>query len=169
MSDVIVLDNFLPESEFLRINKKFCDMDHYDPEKLPWFPGLTLKESDKLSHSICDRKDNIHFVHQFIPDLPLIEKINIKSCVRIKANLTMRTSEIVKHGFHVDDIDAEFFKEYKISIFYVNSNDGYTEFEDGTKIESVSNRLVTFPNNMKHRGTTCTNKPFRIVINFNYF
>ena len=184
MSDVIVLDNFLPESEFLKINKKFCDMDHYDPEKLPWFPGLTLKESDKLSHSICDRKDNIHFVHQFIPDLPLIEKshslflpllepliekINIKSCVRIKANLTIRTSEIVKHGFHVDDIDAEFFKDYKVSIFYVNSNDGYTEFEDGSRVESIANRLVTFPAYLPHTGTTCTDEPFRVVINFNYF
>ena len=61
------------------------------------------------------------------------------------------------------------FKDYKVSIFYVNSNDGYTEFEDGTRIESVENRLVTFPANMLHTGTTCTNKPFRIVINFNYF
>ena len=50
----------------------------------------------------------------------------------------------------------------------MNTNDGYTLFEDGTKVESVMNRLVTFPYTMKHAGTTCTNSPFRMVINFNY-
>ena len=179
MSDVIVLDNFLPASEFLKINKKLCDMDHYDPEKLPWFPGLTLKESDKLSHSICDRKDNIHFVHQFIPDLPLIEKshsiflpllepliekINIKSCVRIKANLFPKTAEIEEHGYNVD-----FPFECTTSIFYLNTNNGYTKFEDGTVVKSIANRLLTFPTLCKHTSSSCTDVAARVNINFNYF
>ena len=42
-------------------------------------------------------------------------------------------------------------------------------FEDGTKVESVGNRLLTFPANMKHMGTSCTDQQFRIVINFNYY
>ena len=106
----------------------------------------------------------------FLPLLdPLVEEIKIKSCTRIKANLTMRTHEIVRHGFHSDDNDAVYFQDYKVSIFYVNSNDGYTEFEDGSKVESVANRLVTFPAFLRHTGTTCTDQPFRVVINFNYF
>jgi len=52
---------------------------------------------------------------------------------------------------------------------YVNTNNGYTKFEDGTKVESVANRLVTFPANMKHKGTSCTDEKIRVVINFNYF
>ena len=56
----------------------------------------------------------------------------------------------------------------RTSILYMNTNDGYTLFEDGTKVESVMNRLITFPYNMKHAGTTCTDVPFRMVINFNY-
>ena len=55
------------------------------------------------------------------------------------------------------------------SIYYVNSNDGYTEFKDGTIIESVENRLVIFPSDMRHTGTTCTNAKNRIVVNINYF
>jgi len=50
----------------------------------------------------------------------------------------------------------------------MNTCDGYTLFEDGTKIESIANRLVTFPNGMKHTGTSTTNASFRMVINFNY-
>ena len=50
----------------------------------------------------------------------------------------------------------------------MNTNNGYTKFEDGTKVESVANRLVTFPASMMHTGTSCTDKKIRIVINFNY-
>ena len=95
-------------------------------------------------------------------------KIDPKCLLRVKANLQMRTTEIRENGFHWD-YPVDKFVGAKTSIFYINSNDGYTEFKDGTRIESVANRLVTFPLHMEHRGTTCTDKPFRLVINFNYF
>ena len=50
----------------------------------------------------------------------------------------------------------------------MNTNNGYTEFEDGTVVKSIENRMVVFPANMKHRGTSCTNKKVRVIINFNY-
>ena len=31
------------------------------------------------------------------------------------------------------------------------------------------NRLVIFPANVKHTGTTCTDKDERIVLNINYY
>ena len=39
----------------------------------------------------------------------------------------------------------------------------------GTKVESIANRMITFPSNMKHTGTSCTDEKIRVVINFNYF
>ena len=42
------------------------------------------------------------------------------------------------------------------------------KFEDGTKVPSVANTFVTFPSDIKHTGTTCTDQKFRSVINFNY-
>ena len=60
-------------------------------------------------------------------------------------------------------------KQWTTSILYVNTNNGYTKFEDGTIVESVANRLVSFPSNMKHTGTSCTDEKTRVVINFNYF
>ena len=101
--------------------------------------------------------------------IPLFfSKIKSSSILRIKANLQLKTNEIETSPFHTDYPLVDEFDGLKTSIFYINSNDGYTEFEDGTKVESVANRLVTFPHHMKHRGTTCTNQPFRLVINFNY-
>ena len=85
---------------------------------------------------------------------------------RIKANLLIRTPEIVENKFHTDIQPAK--KSFTTSIFYVNTNNGYTKFKDGTKVDSLANRLVTFPVNTKHTGSTCTDQTVRIVINLLY-
>ena len=84
--------------------------------------------------------------------------------MRIKANVHARTHKIIEHGLHIDFQHPEM----ETAIYYVNTNNGYTMFENGTKVESVANRLVVFPTEMFHSGTTCTDEPRRVVINFNY-
>jgi hypothetical protein len=54
------------------------------------------------------------------------------------------------------------------AIFYLNTCDGYTIFNDGDKIYSVENTLIIFPGRLLHCGTTCTNENRRLVININY-
>ena len=128
------------------------------------------------------QKNKFMFVHTTyadgVPRSPFLEKLNTiiqiiqpMSLWRIKANLLTRTPTIVENEFHVDigSLSEEKLKQWTTSIFYVNTNNGYTKFKDGTKVESVANRMVTFPANMKHTGTTCTDEKTRIVINFNYF
>ena len=101
----------------------------------------------------------------------IIDIINPIAVIRIKANLLTKTPNIIENEFHIDlnDLSEEKLKQVTTSIFYVNTNNGYTKFEDGTKVESVANRLVIFPANMKHTGTSCTDEKIRVVINFNYF
>ena len=72
-------------------------------------------------------------------------------------------------GFHQDVSERRLLEsEPKTAIFYINTNDGYTVFEDGTKINSVANRICIFPHWMKHSGTTCTNTNRRIALNLNF-
>ena len=112
-------------------------------------------------------KNKFQFIHMFYvdyaPQSPFYEKLysifNIIQAIimwRIKANLLTKTPTIVENEFHVDinDISKEKLKQLTTSIFYINTNNGYTKFEDGTKVESVANRLITFPANMKHTGTS---------------
>ena len=108
----------------------------------------------------------------------IINKIAPISLFRIKANLRTRTTNIEESGYHMDMgfvpgvTDKKLHEKIKYwttSIFYVNTNNGYTKFKDGTIVESVANRLITFPGNIDHAGTTCTDQKKRIVINFNYF
>jgi hypothetical protein len=119
-------------------------------------------------------------ISSFIEQLnPILEILNPVSLWRIKANLLTKTPTIVENEFHhdIDSFDDENRKtifpkkleQWTTSIFYVNSNNGYTKFEDGTKVESVANRMATFPANLKHTGTSCTEKKTRVVVNFNYF
>jgi hypothetical protein len=94
-----------------------------------------------------------------------IDALNMKHIVKAKANSTIRTNSIIRYGFHTD-VNLP---DCKTSIFYMNTNDGFTEFENGDRIESIANRMITFDSSLKHTGTSCTNKKRRIVLNFNYF
>jgi len=53
-------------------------------------------------------------------------------------------------------------------IYYINDNNGYTKLESGEVIQSKANRLLTFPANVRHLGSTCTDEKSRVLINLNY-
>ena len=162
-------DNFLEQNIFDKLQNYILGKD------FAWYFNSIIVYAEETS-------DRFQFTHHFyfdpfpksdILDLlnPIFDIIKPISLWRIKANLQTRTSTIIKNEFHVDmnDIPEEKVKQWTTSIFYINTNNGYTEFEDGTKVESIANRFVTFPANMKHRGTSCTDEKTRVVINFNYF
>ena len=163
------LDNFKKITDLILGNKSF---------QIPWYWNPLIDYDNEIENPV-----KFQFIHIFYDNSPLyvspyMEPLNSildilqpVSVYRIKANLLTKTSNIIENKFHIDmnDIPDEKIKQWTTSIFYVNTNDGYTEFEDGTKVESVANRMVTFPTNLKHRGTSCTNEKRRVAINFNYF
>ena len=162
-----IYDDFLPKDGFSYLE------NYIFSKKFPWYYASVLGEGpDRL----CDELDDMQFINMMYLDFmpqgnefhiiePIIRspKLRVTSLFRVKANINPRTQEIIKHGFH---LDLPF--NQTTAIYYVNSNNGYTEFEDGTKVESVANRLVKFDSNIRHTGTTCTDSKIRCVINFNY-
>ena len=94
-------------------------------------------------------------------------QLEVYSLQRVKINLQERQEKIIEHGMHIDYNDAP--ENALTSILYINTNNGYTKFETGEKVESVENRLVTFPNSLKHTGTTnsCDEK-YRCVMNIDW-
>ena len=165
-----IKDNFLPIREFERMHS----------ELMAWnFPWYTSKIVNDTEHN---RNNNFQFTHLFYERYsPVDETVNILQPVlqiiqpiaifKIKANMMPNQNAIIEHGFHHDVTDSEFhpIKDHmKTSILYMNTNNGYTKFEDGTIIESVANRFVTFPNHTEHTGTTTSDSDYRLVINFNY-
>jgi hypothetical protein len=156
-----IINNFLKEKDFLNINKVMTN------NTFPWFItwGINYKHENnyQFSHNFYDN----YIFNSYYSSLlePFLLILNPKAILRIKANLLIKTEKIIKHGFHVDN-EA---RNCKTAIFYINTNNGFTEFEDGTISNSEENKLVIFDSNIKHSGTTCTDKDFRVVLNFNYF
>jgi len=187
MNKIKIEDNFLGQEKFDEIQ---CIVNPTPPTTtIPWFfrykyysdhfnptyvEPVNLKDEDEL--------DQFQFTHTFYddgaPQSPYMERLNCfldllqpVAIFRIRGNLLTRLPNIVENTFHTDMsfLLEERLEQWTTSIFYVNTNNGYTVFEDGTKVESVANRMLTFPANLKHTGTTCTDQQIRIVINFNYY
>ncbi len=153
-----VIDNFLSEDEFKDLR------DYISSTSFPWYFGLVTTDS-KIAQ----------FVHTFYSnDTPtstwphvkfLRARLNMASLVRIKVNLNPKTENLIVHkdAFHID------YPDITTAVYYLNTCDGYTLFEDGPKVNSVENRIVIFDSNMRHTGTSCTNESGRLVMNINYF
>ena len=58
--------------------------------------------------------------------------------------------------------------KHKGVLYSLNTCDGYTIFEDGTKVKSVANRALLFDPSIPHCSTTCTNAWYRSNIILNY-
>jgi hypothetical protein len=84
--------------------------------------------------------------------------------VRARALLYTNQGKQIVHEKHTD-----YYFPHKTIVFYMNTNNGYTEFEDGTKVESVENRIVFFDGSIPHNSSTCTDQKARAVISINYF
>ncbi len=103
--------------------------------------------------------------------IPIFNKLKVKALIKVKANYLWKTDKIIEHGFHTDT--AQHIKDHeanwKTAVYYINTNNGYTKFENGKKIKSKANKLVFFPASVRHTGSTCTDKDERIVLNINYY
>ena len=95
--------------------------------------------------------------------VPVLKKLDARKLIRVKANLYPNTEELHEHEFHTD---FEF--PHMGAILYINTCNGYTKFEDGTKIASIANRVVLFDASVPHCSTTTTDQTARFNINFNW-
>ena len=155
-----IIDNFLPEEEFNSIQSFMMGGE------FRWFyvHGRTTSDdgSFHMTHifyqpQVGPNSEHINIWNTFM------NKVESKKCERIKANLTFKTPTIESADYHMD------YEDRTTAIFYITTNNGYTEFENGVRVKSVANRVCIFDSNLKHRGTTHTEgDQQRIVVNFNY-
>ena len=161
-------DDFLSENDLNSI------IERVTGPRFPWYLGTVVpKELFKenllynfqFGHILFNDETGNVSSGEFNYFTPLLLKLNIKVLYRMKINLNPIASKIMEHGYHVDN----HIENCKTSIFYLNTNNGYTKFEEtGEKIKSVKNRLITFKTSKRHTGTTCTDASQRLVLNINY-
>jgi hypothetical protein len=139
--------------------------------EFPWYynNGIVDKGTDEETSNL-----DFQFTHRFYEGTivsnyyemltPLLNMLEYKALIRVKANLTTITPEHYCTGMHTDQPF-----QCKTALYYVNTNNGWTEFENGAKIDSIANRLVIFDTLTNHTGYTCTDSSVRCLININYF
>ena len=161
-----VIDDYLLTPDFYTLKASLLapEFDWHFCPKIIEGPVLDLPEPTyQLVHIFY--LDNAPYSDKLSILNPLFRRLPINSLVRIKANLNPQVFKQEPTGFHCDFDNMN----STTAIFYLNTNNGYTLFEDGSKIESVENRLVLFPTSFKHSGVGCTDSPYRLVVNINYF
>ena len=189
MNQFRIEDDFLSTENFEELRYYMGLGDHDEHGGRPEFAWIfnehpTWTTNDDRYKKTDPGKDVMQFSHvcymnhnvrsNFFDRLwSIMEKLNPIAIWRIKANLIPRTNTITNTGWHLDignlENSPEKLGQWTNSIFYINTCNGYTKFEDGRTVESVANRLLTFPSDITHTGTSCTDEKARIVINFNYF
>ena len=172
-SKIKVVDNFLPDDQFKDISEGMLG------NFFPWFwqkhsHGYKLEDGTfiednipQLTHCFSDNGNIFSEYFKYFENSSLFNKLNTTSISRFKANCNYRTSEQTVGWYHTDYTDERKDK-LTTSIFYINTNNGGTKFEDDTFVNSVSNRMVTFDCSLKHAPVSCTDSNRRIVININY-
>ena len=163
MREILVKDNYLDIEDFEVIR------DTMSTDMFPWFFN-----EEKIYKVTENNLFNYQFTHTFYHEderkshhfnilHPLLEKMEPKKLIRIKANLNPISHKLIEFESHID-------QEYECNgaIYYINGNNGYTRFGD-EKIQSKENRIVFFGAEMIRTGTNSTDCKNRMVINFNYF
>ena len=176
-SKIQIIDDFIDQSCFKLLQKEIMS-PFFD-----WYMADKIREKNWQEFlNTPDDNFNLQFIHVFISYMnqydksnyfpllhPILDILRPVAINRIKVNCLPKTETLQLSGFHTDiDISKVEDSNPKTAIFYINDSNGYTLFEDGTKVKSKENRICIFPYYLKHAGTTCTDRPSRILINFLY-
>ena len=164
-----IIDDFISFDDFKQLQELMWSTD------FPWFYDDCVNVPNdghfQFTHMLYQydspRSNFFNALNPITRQLYL--QTDLYSLIKIKSNLVTRTPTIVEHGYHIDLPDLKEYHNTKTAILYMNTNNGYTKFEDGSIVESVENRLVVFDSRIKHSGSTCTDEKTRVVINFNFF
>lgn len=166
-----IIDNFLDSDKFEYLQHNVMD------ETFPWHYTRSVNiDPDLAPEPIYDYQlfntlyaAPAHQSEQFRIINSVINKINPRILLRAKLNFTPANDRIIEQGMHQDiQVGEDLLDICTTAVLYLNTNNGYTKFENGDTVESVENRFVSFPSKTFHSGSTCTNEQCRIVLNLNY-
>lgn len=160
MENKITIDNVVAPEDFEQLQGHFSS-PHFD-----WYFNSSVVKGNtnafQFVHAVY--VNEVVNYNDLIALQPINNVLQPQSLLRIKANLSTKGNTHNLSGMHIDnDVPGAL-----TAVYYINTNNGYTEFEDGDRVESVENRLVVFPSRLKHSGVNCTDEQRRIVININY-
>ena len=174
--DIIIQDNFLVEEKFVALRDSIYN------KYFPWYFSPKETDGENYKDDFDSESYPGQFVHVVYQDnkinsplyeshfLSILKQLDCDILTRIRINFaSLRFPKPFRAEIHQDIVNViETDSRMTSSILYMNTNNGYTEFKTGKKVESVANRLITFPSKMEHCGVSQTDEQTRILINFGY-
>lgn len=169
--DLMVFDDFLPVADFDVLARLMLETNR----PFGWFLekvmteeyGHDLSQDMQMSHLFYSdalfRPTSDYWVHLS----PAIRLLNPTALLRVKANLQWKVENQTERNFHTD-VPINKCDGIKTAVLYMNTNNGYTKFQDGRRVDSVSNRLAVFDASLYHTGVAATDVDCRVVINFDF-
>ena len=157
-----IIDNYLPKEDLEALqhlivwNKIF-----------PFFLGQGVANGEDINSDFNNwyaahvlyvgSKPTEYFNHVF-------DLLNFKSKIllKLKVNFYPHTNVVYEHAPHVD-----YPFPCRAGLLSLNTCDGFTRLADGTKVDSVANRMLFFEGGELHNSSTTTDSG-RFNININY-
>jgi hypothetical protein len=159
-----IFDDFLNEKDLSELENIICNC------YFPWYFQESQTNSGNggswFSHILYEF--NTPQSEYYQPIINIFNKyIEYITLCRLNVNLLAKNDTSKFSDYHIDleDVKSDIMTT---AIFYLNTNNGATEFKSGEGIDSIKNRLVVFPKNTYHRAVSQTDMDKRIVLNFNY-
>ncbi len=160
MKNIVIKKNHLPKQEFKKLKDLLMNYD------FPWFyASFIANPNDKngfhFFHLLYDN-EKVNSDYYDIVLNPLLKKQKYKKLIRAKCNLYSLREQSIKSDYHIDNSFP-----HKVLLYSVNTNNGYTLFENGQKIQSIENQLIIFDGSMRHCSVSQTDENIRVNININ--
>jgi hypothetical protein len=140
---------YAPDDESIKLNNRFGIPENSPP---PFFTHIFYKGFEVRSP----------YYHSIV--VPILKLLAPRALLRAQMNISITSSEGSFVGWHVDEGTSS---EYTSAVFYLTDNPhSYTILETGEKIDTISNRLVSFDGRTLHNAVW--SEGVRALININY-
>lgn len=156
-----IIENFLNEEKSNFIEKILTSNEfpwYYNPEVIEDGKGFLFYHHLMTENQVCSP-----FFYKIL--LPILN--NFKETINIirRARINCHTQQQIPiyYGLHNDHQES-----HKVLLYYVNTNNGSLNLEDGTKINCKKNRAVIMNGEIKHQIVTQTDTKTRLAINITF-
>ena len=181
------IKNFLPDEEFGSFAMEAMQAPHYTPCDYTTYKEEADGSIDTYGEHLVPRpKHQTMFqafmfsraqLSSFVTDFYVKESrvinliadlLNVKKWWVIRINCTVGQDQPYVGALHTDTDNPYLLENSKTAILYLNTNNGGTQFQDGSIQKSKANTLINFPTNTPHAGVWCTDAKLRYVLNMCY-
>ena len=160
-----VIDNFLQQEYYEHL---------YDLISSTEFKWIYQNQVASTNEDPRANLDHYYFVHSLFYEykiesplydnfIHLFKMLNVQFLFRARVLLYVNQGKQIIHDRHTDHGES-----CNTALIYMNSNDGFTEFEDGERVDSVKNRLLVFDGSVLHSSSTPTNTKDRMLLSVTY-